>query len=682
MSFTDLERGLSTPPLSPNQHQRERDLAKYSTDGNGIPFPIPAPRSSSSSVETSGSPHFPPFTISSSSPPVRLPSGMQVTRGNSRDSIGLGLQNQLQQHQQQLFQQQQQQQRRPLSNVHLPYPPPVSPPNSKDNMKNKSPIAHHSRFVDENTRIDTPRPTLTPTTAADAAAAAERIGSPEEDQNVPSTTTTTTTSSTTTTTTVPPRSPQSVLTSFQGGSQSNNYNNRVLGNNYNNRVLGNNNSNHQRQVLSPPTSPPQSSPLNQQYQGFIRVDNRGPHDSGATSMSATSSSSGVGAPSSARVPKSSNRIDTYQHEGVSIDIDPSTTHQQQAAASSSSSSSSTAVVTTSSVFPTSSTALQEQELDYNLMVRHLSQQIFNISSNIAVLERLVPCLGQRHKDTVEMRAGLHAVLDGTHELVKSAHGLVKVLARYHQPPSIPHSGVGIGMRSQQQRQQRVEMSSWQKKVLVSRRQTHQKLTKDLALVSKDFQVLQREAIEAERCQVAILRRLSSSASMRRLSQRRSDLMDLSPEEIQALGNSQGSNSSGTSHGLSNTSFPGLQVFHHDRELSVQEEALLKELLAMDGELAMQENILQERESEIRKIEVGMVEVLDVMKELGTLVHEQRGGVDFLQDNIMQARGRIQQGQQEIVKASEHQRKYREKMCYLLMIASTVGAIVMLAFVST
>ncbi|KAF9540586.1 Syntaxin-7 [Mortierella hygrophila] len=543
-------------------------------------------------------------------------------------------------------------------------------------MKNKSPIAHHSRFVDENTRIDTPRPTLTPTTAADAAAAVERIGSPEEDQSVPSTTTTTTTSSTTTTTTVLPRSPQSVLTSFQGGSQSNNYNNRVL---------GNNNNNQQRQVLSPPTSPPQfspqSSPLSQQYRGFIRVDNRGPHDSGATSMSATSSSSGVGGPSSVRVPKSSNRIDTYQHEGVSIDIDPSTTQQQQAAASSSSSSSA-AVVTTSSVFPTSSSALQEQELDYDLMVRHLSQQIFNISSNIAVLERLVPCLGQRHKDTVEMRAGLHAVLDGTHELVKSAHGLVKVLARYHQPPSIPHSGVGIGIRSQQQRQQQVEMSSWQKKVLMSRRQTHQRLTKDLALVSKDFQVLQREAIEAERCQVAILRRLSSSASMRRLSQRRSDLMDLSSEEIQALGNSQGSSSSRTSHGLSNTSFPGLQVFHHDRELSVQEEALLKELLAMDGELAMQENILQERESEIRKIEVGMVEVLDVMKELGTLVHEQRGGVDFLQDNIMQARGRIQQGHQEIVKASEHQRKYREKMCYLLMIASTVGAIVMLAFVST
>ncbi|KAF9082278.1 Syntaxin-7 [Mortierella sp. AD031] len=452
-----------------------------------------------------------------------------------------------------------------------------------------------------------------------------------------------------------PRSPQSVSTtiataaSFQSGIQANNYNNRVLGNN------------HQRQgqMLSPPTSPPQFSPQ------------------------------------SSPLHQHSNRIDTHDHHdhegGVSIAIDhpttaattTTTTQQQQQQ-----------ITTTSIGFATSSSTLQEQELDYDLMVRHLSQQIFNISSNIAVLERLVPCLGQRHKDTVEMRASLHAVLDGTQELVKSAHGLVKVLARYHQPPSIPHSGIGIGIRSQQQQrqQQEAELSSWQRKVLVSRRQTHQRLTKDLALVSKDFQVLQREAIEAERCQVAILRRLSSSASMRRLSlNRRSDLMDLSPEEIQAgalsvmtNGGSSSRNSNGQGRSTSdgnNSSFPELQLLH-GRELSVQEEALLKELLAMDGELAMQESILQERESEIRKIEEGMVEVLDVMKELGTLVHEQRGGVDFLQDNILQARGRIQQGQQEIVKASEHQRRSREKLCYIIMIASTVGAIVMLAFIST
>ncbi|KAG0361935.1 hypothetical protein BGX24_005231, partial [Mortierella sp. AD032] len=630
MSFTDLERGLSTPPLSPDhQQQQQRDLTKY-------PVNIPISPSSSSSA-TRGNAHSPPFTASSSPPPVRLPSGLQVTRGNSRDSIGLGLglQNPLQQPTETSPLLQQQRGRRPLaSNNNVSRPPMSPPPNSKDNNRRstKSPIAQHSRFVDENTRIDTPRPTLTPTTAgavgvvvaAAASSGGERIGFPA-------------TSSSSSSTATIPRSPQSVSTSFQSGYQASNYSNRVLGNN----------NNHQRQVLSPPTSPPQfspqSSPLHQ-YRGFIRVDNRGPHDSGVTTAVTSSMSAGAGAAAathsgvdgdvssfSARAPNSSNGIDAYQHDGISLTIDASNNNNYNnynsihATTTATTTNSSTNTI---SAFPTSSSALQDQELDYDLMVRHLSQQIFNISSNIAVLERLVPCLGQRHKDTAEMRASLHAVLDGTQELVKSAHGLVKVLARYHQPPSIPHSGVGIGIRSQQQTQQQVELSSWQKKVLVSRRQTHQRLTKDLALVSKDFQVLQREAIEAERCQVAILRRLSSSASMRRLSLRRSDLMDLSAEDIQAgalfSDNGQGSSRSGSGSysqghgGINNTSFPGLQPLQHDRELSIQEEALLKELLAMDGELVMQETILQERESEIRKIEEGMVQVLDVMKELGTL----------------------------------------------------------------
>ncbi|KAF9934982.1 hypothetical protein FBU30_009404 [Linnemannia zychae] len=633
MSFTDLERGLNTSPFSPDKRQREL-MPKYS---NSITIPI-------SPTVSFGSPPSSPFTSSSpSSPPLRLPNGMQATRGNSRDSIGL--ENQLQP--------QQQKGKRPLSNAHASHPPPVSPPNSKDRSSMSS-IAQHSRFIDENTRFDTPRPTMTPTTAS---AVAETIGTPDNTISISSHTTNGSA-----------RSPQSlVAASFQSGNQTSNYTNRVLSNNHQQRQVPS-------PLISPPQSPPHSSYLNQQYRGFIRVDDRGPHDSGAANnsiISATVMNSSKGGESPyACTSNSSNGIDIHQHEEVSIPIASSLSMSTSAIAS--------------SAFPISPSALQEQELDYDLMVRHLSQQIFNISSNIAVLERLVPCLGQRHKDTAEMRASLHAVLDGTQELVKSAHGFVKVLARYHQPPTIPHSGIGIGIRSQQQ----IELSSWQKKVLMSRKQTHQRLTKDLALVSKEFQVLQREAIEAERCQVAILRRLSSSASIKRLSLRRSGLMDLTVEEIQAgalSNNEQGSSngySRGSNHGNS-SSFPGLHVLqNHDRELSIQEEALLKELLAMDSELAMQETILQERESEIRKIEEGMVQVLDVMKELGTLVHEQRGDVDFLQDNIMQVRGRIQQGQQEIVKASEHQRRSREKLCYIIMIVSTVTAIVLLAFVST
>ncbi|KAF8951031.1 hypothetical protein BGZ52_000675 [Haplosporangium bisporale] len=327
--------------------------------------------------------------------------------------------------------------------------------------------------------------------------------------------------------------------------------------------------------------------------------------------------------------------------------------------------------------------LQDQDHDYDLMVRHLAQQIFNISSNVAVLERLVPCLGQRHKDTKEMRASLHSVLDTTQELVKSASTQVKLLARYHLPPSSNARNTSI-ISSSQHSLSAEASEPWQRKVLASRRMTHQRLTKDLALVSKAFQELQRQVVEAERRQVATLRRLSTSASLQRHS-RRSDLMDLSQNDIEAGALLTGVIGEGGAPfsitvvprtGRATSSSTGVLV--HDRELSVQEEQLLQELLVMDGELAIQESILQERETEITRIEEGMGQVLEVMRELGVLVHEQRGGMDFLQDNILQTRGRIQLAQQEVLKASEYQRQSREKLCFMVLIASIVGAIVAFA----
>lgn len=468
-----------------------------------------------------------------------------------------------------------------------------------------------------------------------------------------------------------PRSPHSGIGNISGNS--------------NNRILGDNRPGDQdrRQVLSPPTSPPQFSPptsplnhLQHPHRGFTRVGGEG-WISGGAPQSTTS-----GALNSEDGSSPSN--------DVVIDMnnqDEHTVASQHGNGHGISNNTSAATTTNDVNSAPLSGSIQDQEHDYDLMVRHISQQIFNISSNIAVLERLVPCLGQRHKDTIELRSSLHAVLDGTRDLVKSAHELIKALAKYHQPPTSLSPGgsnsndndIGIGYRRPNPAAQAslsAESSAWQRKVLTSRRQTHQRLTKDLALASKSFQDLQRQALVAERQKVATLRRLSSSASLRRWSQRRSDLMDLSQYDIE-----QGAllvHGSGSGAGSSSNANGGI----HDRELSIQEEALLREILAMDGEISLQESILLERESEILKIEEGMGQVLEVMKELGTLVVEQRADVDFIHDNVLQSRGRVQQGQQEILKASEYQRRSREKLCYLILIVSTVGALVMLAFVST
>ncbi|KAG0307505.1 hypothetical protein BGZ99_001417, partial [Dissophora globulifera] len=618
MSSSDRERGLRTPPLSPN-HRDEFDKSKpqveHITTANRESFAAP-----SSDAKDHKNPQHSP-----TSPQAMLPGGHQVSRGNNRDANGLDIQPELTSLASSAPQASKHHRPHTTSHAHphphvnSPYPPPVSPKRKSTN----NPMAQHSRFLDDNTRFDTPRPALA---VSASVIATNGSGDMVESNSIAA---------------APARSPHTAPEHNNSGSA--------------NRILSGQRPGDQdrRQVLSSPSNTPQV-PFHQ-HRGFSRIDSR-------------------------VTPASWVDSDGNDNNDTIINIDTNASQSISTSASS-----------------TALDSAQSQEHDYDLMVRHVSQQIFNVSSNIAVLERLVPCLGVRHKDTPELRASLHSVLDTTQDLVKSAHSLLKVLTKYHQPPTASSSS-NYSIRVQPKTSKN-DLPSSQRMTLASRRRTHQRLTKDLALISKAFQELQRRAVEEERRQVATLRRLSGSVSWKRLSQRHSNLFDFSQEQVESgalLVSGQGINGSryGSIVGTGYTNISkgnaarndgggksGRSEIVHDRELSVQEEALLREILAVDGELVFQESILQEREIEIKKMEEGMGQVLDVMRELGSLVHEQREGVDYLHDNILQTRGRTRLAQQEILKASEHQRHSREKMCYLIMVVSIVAAMVLLALVN-
>lgn len=55
---------------------------------------------------------------------------------------------------------------------------------------------------------------------------------------------------------------------------------------------------------------------------------------------------------------------------------------------------------------------------------------------------------------------------------------------------------------------------------------------------------------------------------------------------------------------------------------LQAQALQSQL--SPHELAYQESLIQERETEIREIETGIHELSEIFRDLGTLVHEQGG----------------------------------------------------------
>ncbi|KAF9422162.1 hypothetical protein BGZ94_008643 [Podila epigama] len=750
MSFTDLDRSLSTPPRSPNDPYAKNHM--------------PLGKSSNMSKDYHSSGLNSPLSPLSPTSPAGLPNAFQVTRGSSRDSVGLSHHFNLDDHPDPYARlgpivvhppPPKSSSPPPLSS-HGPYPPPVSP-NRKPTLQH----AQHSRILQDNTRIDTPRPTLTSSSPSAApflqTGKSTAPGPLSPRQLKPFSTTTAATTTTMNTTQTQSRTHHQIQIQGDRGNHNN--------------IDQQHNTKDRQQVLSPPRNPAQFSPSFSRHGAFTR----GPQE----------------------IPNSSHDGDVSTRQVTSSENNNNNSIKRDVARDGG------RPLSSSSPSPSpSSPSFQNQEHDYDLLVRHVSQQIFNISSNVAVLERLAPCLGHRQKDTKEMRASLRSVMDTTQDLVKSAHAQMKVLGRYHHasaflpsssspPPSssasssasTPSSRAAAVVRNnsllssteatslapshnqqQQQQQQNGSSSSsfsmdqdqeaWRHKVLTSRRMTYQRLVKDLGLVSKSFQDLQRQVIQAERLQVATLRRLSTSASLKRHQDRMVDLSQGRQEEVDAaataaagsvdgaaleqkrpllqdshrVGGRSGYNSFSGMSGVSVVSarestygsvdhsgalpisvtviprgeipldqgmvqkktssyYQGSHHRHptaksastgvlvHDRELSLQEQNLLQELLVMDGELAIQEAILQERESEIFKIEQGMDQVLEVMRELGTLVLDQRGQMDFLQDNIMQTHGRMYQAQQEVIKASDYQRQSREQLCYFLLIASIVGAII-------
>ncbi|KAI0031179.1 t-SNARE [Vararia minispora EC-137] len=96
------------------------------------------------------------------------------------------------------------------------------------------------------------------------------------------------------------------------------------------------------------------------------------------------------------------------------------------------------------------------------------------------------------------------------------------------------------------------------------------------------------------------------------------------------------------------------------------------------ELAYQESLLQERETEIREIETGIHELSEIFRDLGTLVHEQGGMIDNIESNISSIAVDTAGAAEELTTAHEYQRKAGRRAACLMVILAVVVAVVLLA----
>ncbi|KIW95356.1 uncharacterized protein Z519_03940 [Cladophialophora bantiana CBS 173.52] len=165
----------------------------------------------------------------------------------------------------------------------------------------------------------------------------------------------------------------------------------------------------------------------------------------------------------------------------------------------------------------------------------------------------------------------------------------------------------------------------------AQRYTNQKLSREFASALSEFQVVQRRAIERERASKAAL------------------------EEAQS-----GQSPSG--------------------EGGQQRQLLEEPRLAEQSEVDFQENLIIEREGEIRQIEQSVGELNELFRDVAHLVRDQGDMIDAIDINVENTLTDTRGADTELRSASRYQKSARNKACCLLVILAVVLLIVVLAVV--
>ncbi|XP_063351439.1 syntaxin-7 isoform X1 [Pelmatolapia mariae] len=113
------------------------------------------------------------------------------------------------------------------------------------------------------------------------------------------------------------------------------------------------------------------------------------------------------------------------------------------------------------------------------------------------------------------------------------------------------------------------------------------------------------------------------------------------------------------------SFRNVPPIPSDSQIQVQADAVTEEDL----------RLIQERESAIRQLESDIVDINDIFKDLGMMVHEQGDMIDSIEANVENTETNIQKGVHQLARAADHQQSSRKKICIILIVLVVVAVVV-------
>ncbi|KAH8678353.1 t-SNARE [Xylariales sp. PMI_506] len=242
--------------------------------------------------------------------------------------------------------------------------------------------------------------------------------------------------------------------------------------------------------------------------------------------------------------------------------------------------------------------------EFSRVSQNLMNQLFHLQGNNAKLRTEINRLGTR-QDNPRLRERVQSLLEESRDKFKE---------------------VGEGVK---------KLQGWPaEEVTPTQRYSQQKLARELGAGLKDFQGLQRTAVE----------KLSASVNAAKAALE-------SP-----TGGDQGE----------------LQF------LQQQEQQQDQVHLAAQDEVDFQDALISEREEEIRQIEEGVGDLNVLFRQVAQIVTEQGEQLETIEGNAISVRDDTRGADYELRAAARYQRNARSKACCLLLILAVILTIVMLA----
>jgi len=95
------------------------------------------------------------------------------------------------------------------------------------------------------------------------------------------------------------------------------------------------------------------------------------------------------------------------------------------------------------------------------------------------------------------------------------------------------------------------------------------------------------------------------------------------------------------------------------------------------QVEFEREMLVERDERIRQIESDVIDVNQIMKELSAIVQEQGENLNSIENNIDQTYTHVEEGRQQLEKASSYQRTHCKWLCFLAILGVTMAGVVAL-----